>query len=202
MNRDWTGGKKSTFTTLGASSHSNHDREENDYYATEPRAMDDLVAVLGSDLSSSVWEVACGEGHLSKRLQLLLPHLSIKNSDIIDRNFGCEIIDFLKYDKPNSFDGEIITNPPYKYAQEFVVKGIETITKGHLVCMFLKLTFLEGQKRRKMFEKYPPKTVHVFSQRRKCAINGDFENTGSSAAAYAWFVWEKGYVGKPVIEWI
>lgn len=68
--------------------------------------------------------------------------------------------------------------------------------------MFLKLTFLEGQKRKKFFEKYPHKKVYVFSQRQKCAINGNFEQIGSSAAAYAWFVWEKGYKGKPQIEWI
>ena len=149
-----------------------------------------------------VWECACGEGHLSQRMNDLLPHLSIRNSDLVDRGFNCEIIDFLKYNNPDSFSGEIITNPPYKYAQEFVEKAIETITAGHLVCMFLKLTFLEGQKRKKMFEKYPPKTVCVSSERLKCALNGDFDNTGSSAAAYAWFVWEKGYTGETIIKWI
>ncbi len=194
--------KKSTFTTLGASSHSEHNREENDYYATESRAIDKLFNALGGDLSNSVWECACGEGHLSVRIKELFPHLSIRNSDLINRGFDCEIIDFLKYNNPNSFAGEIITNPPYKYAQEFVEKAIETITDGHLVCMFLKLTFLEGQKRKKMFEKYPLKTVYVSSGRLKCALNGDFANTGSSAAAYAWFVWEKGFVGNPTIEWI
>ena len=200
--KDWTGNKKSTFSTLGASSHSEHDRQIDDYYATESRAIDKLFYALGSDLSASVWECACGEGHLSQRMNDLLPHLSIRNSDLINRGFECEIIDFLKYDNPNSFSGEIITNPPYKYAQEFVEKAIETITTGHLVCMFLKLTFLEGQKRKKMFEKYPPKIVYVSSERLKCALNGDFANTGSSAAAYAWFVWEKGYAGETIVKWI
>ena len=60
--KDWTGNKKSTFLTLGASSHSEHNREENDYYATESRAIDKLFYALGSDLSASVWECACGEG--------------------------------------------------------------------------------------------------------------------------------------------
>lgn len=57
--------------------------------------------------------------------------------------------------------------------------------------MFLKLTFLEGKARKELFKKYPPKVVYVSSSRLKCALIGDFNNTGSSAAAYAWFVWEK-----------
>jgi len=200
--KDWTGGSKSIFSTLGASNHSKHDRQVDDYYATESKAMDKLVSAIGSNLSPLIWECACGEGHLSKRLNTLLPNLSIRNSDLIIRRFPCETLNFLKYNNPNSFNGDIITNPPYKYAQEFVEKAIETVTTGHLVCMFLKLTFLEGKGRRKMFEKLPPKTVFVSSERLKCALNGNFINTGSSAAAYAWFVWEKDCTSKPIIEWI
>lgn len=68
--------------------------------------------------------------------------------------------------------------------------------------MFLKLTFLEGQARRKLFEENPPKIVYVFSKRVKCAKNGNFENISSSAVAYAWFIWVKGFKGEPVIRWI
>ena len=31
--------------------------------------------------------------------------------------------------------------------------------------------------------------------------NGDFKSIGSSAVAYGWFVWEKGYKGDPAIKW-
>lgn len=72
--------------------------------------------------------------------------------------------------------------------------------------MFLKLTFLEGKARQiDLFSKHPPKKVYVFSERVMCAKNGDFETmkqTGGSAVAYAWYVWEKGYQGKTEIEWI
>jgi len=122
----------------------------------------------------------------------------VHSSDLVDRGYGVHGIDFLL--KRGGYDGDIITNPPYKYAQEFCEKAIELT--NNKVAMFLKLTFLEGQKRKKFFEKYPPKKVYVFSQRQKCAINGDFENTGSSAAAYAWFLWEKGFTGEPIIKWI
>ena len=74
---------------------------------------------------------------------------------------------------------------------------------GAKVAMLLKLTFLEGRERRALFRDYPPKRVYVSSRRIMCAKNGDFASmTGkSSAMAYAWFVWEKGYKGETVVRW-
>ena len=66
--------------------------------------------------------------------------------------------------------------------------------------MFLKLTFLEGKKRRKFFEEQPPIRVWVTSSRISCYLNGNkCENSG--AVCYAWFVWQKGYKGYPQIRW-
>lgn len=68
--------------------------------------------------------------------------------------------------------------------------------------MLLKITFLEGQKRRKLFDVHPPKTVWVFSKRITCAKNGNFSEVKDSAVCYAWFVWEKGHKGGAVVDWI
>lgn len=71
------------------------------------------------------------------------------------------------------------------------------------VFMFLKVTFLEGQTRyNKLFSQYPPKKIYVFSKRISCAGNGEFERFPSSAVAYAWYVWEKGFTGDTVVKWI
>ena len=43
--RDWTGNHKSVYTTLGASNHVEHKRQEHDYYATEPKAVELLLEV-------------------------------------------------------------------------------------------------------------------------------------------------------------
>jgi len=54
-----------------------------------------------------------------------------------------------------------------------------------------------------MFAKYPPHTVYVSSSRLQVARNGEAEMfKKSSAAAYAWYVWEKGFKGDPIIKWI
>lgn len=204
MNKDWTGNKATTFITLGASNHSDTPREEHDYYATEPRAIDGLLGLDVLNYKHPILEPACGEGHLSKELERC--GYTVNSFDLIDRGYG-DVMDFLS---PLSFStgghtGDIVTNPPYKFAKEFVEKSLETILDGNYVCMFLKLTFLESKGRKQFFKDNPPKIVAVYSERIACARNGDFIYNGKpvpKAACYAWFIWEKGYTGNTVIKWI
>lgn len=105
-------------------------------------------------------------------------------------------MDFLA--QTEMFDGAIITNPPYRYAQEFIEHALELATDGNLVCMFLKVQFLEGKARREMYRKYPPRRIWVSSSRIQCGKNGDFKG---SMVAYAWYVWEKGYHGATELKW-
>lgn len=201
--KDWTGNNKAAFTCNGASNHSLGEREENDFYATDPEAVEMLLKL--ENFNELIWEPACGKGHIS---QVLEKHgHRVMSSDIIDRGyFGTIVIDFLNtetIDCPIHF-GDIITNPPYKYAKEFVEKALLIIPDGHKVAMFLKLTFLESKKRKKLFEKYPPKVIYVSSSRLHCAKNGNFEiykKGVGDAIAYAWFVWEKGFKGDPIVRW-
>lgn len=104
-----------------------------------------------------------------------------------------------------SFNGNIVTNPPYKYATEFIYKALQIIPDGKKVAMFLKVQFLEGKERKKLFLNYPPKHIYVSSSRILCAKNAEFERMkqgGGSAIAYAWYVWEKGYKGNTILKWI
>ena len=193
--KDWIGTSESVFKQMGASNHSPLKREYRDYYATDPVTIDALFKQ--EKFCEKIWEPACGEGHLSKRIASYGKR--VRESDIEDR-MNNEVLDFL--DMGNmEWNGDIITNPPYRYAKEFVEKAMGIIPKGHKVAMFLKLTFLEGKARKEMFRVIPPKIVYVSSSRLKCAINGDFEKPGESATAYAWFLWEKGFKDKTIIKW-
>lgn len=185
----------STFVMLGASNHSETDREMNDYYATDPVAMELLLEL--ESFSPKIWECACGGGHLSKVLE---SHgYDVISTDLIYRGYGDGGVDFLQSDI--KFDGDIVTNPPYKYAKEFALHAIDIVEEGHKVAMFLRLNFLEGKSRRELFDKYPPKTVYVASGRISCAMSGDFERYNGGAQAYAWFIWEKGYTGSTTVKW-
>lgn len=198
MPKDWTGNDRSTFTTLGARNYAQNEREKHDYYATDPKAIDDLLRVETFD--KNIWECAVGEGHLAERLK---KHgYIVECTDIIDRGYpNTGIVDFVneKYD----FDGDIITNPPYKYVTEFVLNALESVQNGHKVAMFLKIQALESKKRyEEIYSKYPPKTVYIYSERIKCAINGEFDKVPSSAVCYAWFVWVKGEYNCTQLKWI
>lgn len=195
MARDWKGGTASTFKTIGASNHCEYERADKDYYATEPAATEWLTKI--ENFCGPILEPSCGEGHIS---EVLKAHgYEVTSRDLADRGYG-EVADFLAPENAQ-WDGDIVTNPPYAFAQEFVEKALAIIPDGRKVAMFLKLTFLEGKKRATLFQNYPPQRVWVSHSRLKCAKNGDFENAPGSATAYAWFVWEKGFNGAPEVRW-
>ena len=148
--KDWTGNKSSVFKTIGASNHTDHERQKEDYYATEPAATDWLCKL--EQFRSPILEPSCGEGHISR--QLIAHGYEVVSRDLVDRGYG-EVADFLFFND-EKWDGDIITNPPYALAQEFVEKALQMISPGHKVAMFLKLTFLAGQSRREMFKNTPP----------------------------------------------
>lgn len=212
MNKDWTGNARSTWATLGASNHADHDRAEHDFYATEPLAMELLMEV--EQFYGTIWENCCGMGHLSE--PMINKGYTVISTDLIDRGYGKGGIDFFTCNE--TLGDNIVTNPPYAYALEWVVHSLELLKEGKKLALFLPLTFLESDKRRKMFNETPPKTIYVASNRLLCGINGDFtakDKNGktiydkdgnpkrmSSAKAYAWFVWVKGEYGIPQIKWI
>lgn len=189
---------KKVFTTLGSSNHVPEEREAFDYYATDPKAVEMLLEL--EQFSPVIWEPACGEGHISKVLQA--HGYEVISTDLVYRGFGDpEPLDFLK-ETLEGFEGDIITNPPYSAGLEFVQRALESVRPGGKVAMFLKVQFLEGQKRGGPFSKTPPpRTVYISRSRLACYKNGDMSAKPESAIAYAWYVWEKGFTGDPVIKW-
>ena len=185
-----------TMRTLGTSTHAIEDREINDYYATDPIA-GELLLQLEPQLNN-IWECACGEGHLAEVFEQA-GKLGFA-TDIINRGYGHDTFDFLQ-SLTQIYNGDIVTNPPFKYAQQFIEKALDIISHDRYVCMFLKLQFLEGKARKEMFEKYPPIRVWVSSSRITCAKNGKFNEYPSSAVCYAWFIWKKGYKGATELKW-
>lgn len=172
------------------------DREKLDFYATDTRATDELLK--REIFVSPIYEPACGEGHIGKVLEEY--GYKVKATDICYRGYGEEKeVDFFTVTE-NKLD--IVTNPPYFCASDFLKHALEISKDGVKIAMLFRLAFLEGQARYELFKKYPPKTVYVFSKRLNCAKNGEFEKYRSSAIASAWFVWEVGYLGKTELRWI
>lgn len=187
-----------------AGTSTTRDRVDNDYYATDPLS---TMALLEAHkfYGSNFLEPCCGEGHISKIVSEYYPNVEIDSIDLVDRGFGTGGIDFLKFETDKKYDS-IITNPPYALAQEFLEKSFQILNPCGQIAMFLKIQFLEGQKRKIFFQSFPPKIIYVFSSRQNPWRNGssvdERGNPWASTMCFAWFVWENGYTGDPIIKWI
>lgn len=191
-------------------SNAERGRVENDYYATPLSATETLIVdgLQECFLGSTILEPSAGEGHIVKVLDTYYPDCKIIANDLVERKskFGYKInggIDFLTYEPKERID-TVITNPPFKLAQEFIEKGL-SIAKKYVI-IFAKIQLLEGEKRRKLFEHFPPHYIYVFSKRVNPLRNGEeFDENGkpwASTMCFAWFVWEKGYTGDSVVRWL
>lgn len=133
-----------------------------------------------------------------------LPNTKVIGTDLIDRangKFKCR--DFLKHDETttNTKVDWIITNPPYKYGKEWAEKSINSVKYNGKVALLMKLVWLESADRYEMFKKLPLKAVYVYSKRLGVYKNNE-KTKNSGLVAYAWFVFDKEYKGKPIIDWI
>lgn len=131
------------------------EREKDDFYFTDPKALELLLPLV--DISYRVWEPACGQGHLSK--VLLAAGHDVRSTDLIDRGFGETGIDFLSQSQP--WDGDILTNPPFKLTTQFIVHALDIVSPGHRVFMFLPITYIEGQSRWYNIYRITPPPYHL-----------------------------------------
>lgn len=171
-------------------------RQKDDFYPTPPEATKALLGVESFD--GPIWEPACGDGAIS---QILADagH-SVVSTDLVDRGYGDSHIDFLMEWQPRA--PNIVTNPPFKLATQFIEHAL-SLTTGKVV-MLGRLAWLEGVERReKLYDGGPIARVHVFSKRLTMQRARQAEESDAGGMiAFAWFVWEKGYEGKPTLGWL
>ena len=180
------------------------ERVENDYYATNPKAVEMLLNEY--DFNDGYWLEPCvGEGHIAKIIESKC-YAICTGIDVVDRGYPNTIIaDFLTYETNQKFDN-IITNPPYSLATEFIEKSLSLLSDGGKCAMFLKIQFIEGLKRKTLYENNPPKYIYVFRNRMATWNNGqELDPQGkrwATTMCHAWFIWEKGSKSEPIIRWL
>lgn len=171
---------------------SSEGRPDHDFYPSPPEAVEALLQA--EQFSGLIWEPACGDGAICRVLEA--HGHEVLATDLIDRGYGEGGHDFFTspYRAPN-----IITNPPFKYAQAFIEWSLARATGK--VAMLSKLAILEGSKRKEMFGRTPLKSVLVFSKRLTMTRNGaKMDNSGM--IAFCWLVFDHGYSGKPTVGWL
>lgn len=191
-----------------------NDRVDYDFYATDPIAVQKLLKQYSIN-GTEILEPCVGNGNIAHTINKFYTNKrNIIGIDIVDRGYPNTIVhDYLTWETDKKFDC-IITNPPYSLAKEFVEKSMPLLNDGYdedgypngQLIMFLKIQFLEGAKRKELFEKYPPKYIYVFRNRMATWNNGEpLDPNGkrwATTMCHAWFVWEKGSTTEPIVRWL
>lgn len=171
-----------------------------DNFPTPPWATRALLEKILSHIDLSIQsclEPACGAGHMSKVLKEYFK--SVTSSDLHNYGYG-RSVDFMnRYYKENSYDW-VITNPPFKYAEKFILEAQSIATVG--VAVLVRTVFLESIGRyNRLFDVIPPSYVAQFSERVPI-VKGRLDKKATTATGYAWCVWENEMVGETRLKWI
>lgn len=189
-----------------AGGNSTTEKAENDFYATDPKTVELFLTKTFEDgvfdlPQGSVWEPACGTGNISKVLAHWFPLCDRRATDLVDRGYGKGGVDFLTSTHRADL---IITNPPFSLMNDFILKGLWQADK-YLVLLG-KIQTLETVERVNILKHTPLKFVYVHSKRQATWKNGEPRDPRgkpwATTMCLAWFVWEIGYQGEPVIRWI
>lgn len=142
-------------------------------------------------------EPACGRGYMASPLAEYFAN--VESSDAYQYGFA-PVRDFLSYPYEAGSHDWVITNPPFRLAEEFVVRALTVAQRG--VAILARSVFLESSGRYEaIFSVSPPSTFAQFVERVPM-VKGRLDRKASTATGYAWLIWEKSYIGPPLLKWV
>ena len=179
-------------------------RNENDLYPTPPLATYVLHKYI--DLPSNIAEPCAGRGNIS--IELIRQGYDVRSFDLFEYdNPLCNITigqDVLTLQKPDGAEA-LVTNPPYHKDLPRLIaeKGV---SEYDLTALFVRLTFLEGKKRKKLFTNHPPSDIIFLSDRVRFGTDLiepiDRKDQIGGMIAYCWIVFRKEHTGATKLRWV
>lgn len=171
-----------------------------EYVVPDAQAINDLLSKVPEIKSKEKILEPFGCKNIQNRFKTLKKDIDIINSDYI--SFDCKD----KYDV-------IIAHFPYQEStngigySQYILKALQDIKKDGYVCSFQRLSQLESKKRyEKIYGKYKPLKIFVYSHRMNRFKNGDFSKKENSAVAYSWIIFHKNEQGlfknETKLDWI
>lgn len=174
-------------------------RRAGDAYQTPPSLCLFLVDLL-PDSPQCILEPSTGTGNFVRALRTRHRTASIHAVEpyafgvfadgYADHTYMVRFEDFM----PEKRFDLIIGNPPYSLAEAHVRRALGMLWHGGKLAFLLRLAFLESQKRLPLWREYPPEQIHVLSERPS------FTGGGTDSAAYGFFIWRAGFVGKTTLD--
>lgn len=172
-----------------------------DDFPTPPwgtRALIEHVIGVESVRGRSCLEPACGRGYMVRPLREYFDRVDA--ADAFHYGFA-PVRDFLTHPYEALSHDWVITNPPFRLAEEFVQRAL--IVARHGVAILARTVFLESVGRyQSIFDANPPTKFAQFSERLPM-VKGRVDAKASTATGYAWFVWEKDRMpAYPRLMWV
>ena len=159
---------------------------KDDFYETPPEATRALLRHEFISKMDWIWEPACGKGAISEVLRA--NGYEVVSTDLVDRGYGQTGVDFLMETAAPERVRTIVTNPPFKLADQFVRHGLTLVPR---VIMLLRLAYLEGAGRADIHSKM----VRVWLGRERLPFmhreGYDGPKHSNSGAPFAWFVFDR-----------
>lgn|SRR5262249_40400294 len=176
-------------------------KDSRDDFPTPPWATRALVEHIleKHELASLIClEPACGAGHMAKVLKEYFR--DIHCADAYHYGYG-KVRDFLTYPYETNSADWVITNPPFRLAEDFVLRALNIARCG--VAILARTVFLESVGRYEgIFRNTPPTKFAQFTERVPM-VKGRLDMKATTATGYAWFVWEKDDLSEmPRLMWI
>lgn len=159
--------------------------------------MEFVIEQAGYTSQLTCLEPACGAGHMARVLGEYFG--AVTSRDAYEYGYG-EVSDFIKQPYTDGAFDWVITNPPFRLAEEFAVKALSIARRG--AAILARTVFIESVGRyNNLFKATPPSKVAQFTERVPM-VKGRLDRSASTATGYAWIVWEKGFSDPTRLVWI
>lgn len=175
-------------------------KDSRDDFPTPPWATRALMEhVIGTDRVKGMdcLEPACGRGYMARPLSEYFGAVVAADA----HHYGyAPVRDFLSYPYEAGAYDWVITNPPFRLAEDFVERALSVARVG--VAILARTVFLESVGRyRSIFRERPPAIFAQFSERVPM-VKGRVDQKATTATGYAWFVWLHGNNSAPQLAWV
>lgn len=181
---------------MSATNRGSNVRNKDDYYITPEWAILKFLENYSLDRDGIIFEPSAGNGAFIKALRKKKYYNTIISNEIRkEERSNLKIISdicyFRDYLDTQNFINEdfryqvktVITNPPYKYAIEFIENSLYLFPNAEII-MLLRINFFGAQKRYDFWQRNMVTDLHVLSKRPSFREDG-----GTDATEYAYFIW-------------
>lgn len=168
-------------------------RPEDDFFETPKIATCTMLNNIYIPRDVILWECACGHGKISKILEKVCPN-QVLSTELNTGRYGVGGVDFLKDGANFKPQGRfwVVTNPPFKLANEFVRKAFEY--GAERIIFLLRFNYLEsGKVREDILNNGHLLRVLLMKERLQMFPYGWTGKKGSATQNHAWFIWDRNY---------